>query len=486
MLDVLKTFAVDIFVRDCGSSTEKHGVIRLNFEEPAQCLQMLNKEVLREDPRIAFKLSPAGVFFYRLYFKAFYSGVFKAPHIRIEIEGEEPRSISLGVFEISSILEAPLLGRSAHENRRIFVESIGGRQKPAFYYVHGNSGTGKSRLLRECRDELLARGFSVYAFNGEGEKNSSYDHFVRRLLSKICKLPLLEPRNHSGTHQVDQVDRERPTGAESLLSMLYDPSCQPSQHTALCNATLLGLLSQRKSAVIIDNLQFFDDTTIEFVNSAISSTLDTPDQTAWLLGINTELISGEMAVNRLSIRLQELSAEFDSGCISLHVSGFSEDEAMLYLDHMISGAENPAERLFSDSHPYLAKLIIKNAGRNPLYLRQALYYVEDQGAIRRSSNQLVIVDIDAFHRSINSLPPETKTLIRKRWEFLKPHLGEEYERLAQALTVLIAAPLRLLQRLGFSGSSVWKLAESGILVVTESDEVHFYHRQLFLYFSEVY
>jgi hypothetical protein len=146
------------------------------------------------------------------------SGRLAAPHITVEIDGEPPSLLRLDPIEVSSILAMPLIGARQHEAMASFRQRVSARDKPVYFHLYGQSGTGKSRLLREFRDELLGRGFLVFMFNGEDELNSSFDNFVRKLALTICKLPMLDQVVRPSAADTGFTVAE---GDQMLLDLLY-------------------------------------------------------------------------------------------------------------------------------------------------------------------------------------------------------------------------------------------------------------------------
>jgi hypothetical protein len=484
-LNLLSTFSVDVLVRNSSvNSAPISGRICLNPDDLVKRFWLFNREIESDDPAVSFTLDSGESFFQRFYFRARLSGRLRAPHVAVEVEGEPLEVLHLDPIEVSSILAVPLIGVRQNAALALFRHSVSARDKPVFFHVYGQSGTGKSRLLREFRDELLGRGYLVFVFNGEDERNSSFDHFVRRLASTICKLPML-----------DRV--VRPTAADSgfeseesgrmILNLLYCDSSRPSQNREQSCGTILELLATRKAAIVIDNMQFLDADTIALINTALTETTGAAARTVWVLGLNTDVVTSEMPAANLSSRLRMRAAEETDSVFAIQVEGFTKEDALHYLDEALAGHSSEADdERFTMTHPETAYLIINRVGTRPLFMEQALQHAVDRGGLGLRDGRLYVTDIEQFHGAINGLPGRIRELIAKRWDFVRERLQKGATLLVQSLAELISMPMLIAQRLGIQRDDIHTLVNLGIVDITESNEVRFHHRQHYLFFADLY
>jgi tetratricopeptide (TPR) repeat protein len=484
-LSLLSTFSVDVLVNNEGvNSPAVSGRVRLEPSDLIDRFWLYNQDPPATDPSVPFMLEPGESFFHRFYLRARRSGRLAAPRITVEVDGERPKRLRLQPIEVSSILAVPLIGKRPHDALALFRQSVSARDKPIYFHLHGQSGTGKSRLLREFRDELLGRGFLVFTFNGEDERNSSFDNFVRKLASTICKLPMLDQvvRPAAADTGFDAVG-----GDQSLLDLLYCDASRPSQNRDSAIRTVLGLLATRKAAVVIDNMQFLDADTIALINTAITETRGTAARNAWVIGLNTDVLTAEMPAAGLSGRLKALAADEPDSVLTFHVEGFTQEDARHYLDEALAGdISETRDTLFTATHPDTSALIINRVGTRPLFLEQALQYAADRGGLGLRAGRLYVADIERFHSAIEGLPGRIRELIAKRWSFIGGRLPAGAVSLVKALAELISMPMPIAHHLGVTRDEIHTLVGLGIVDITESNEVRFHHRQHYLYFTDLY
>lgn len=482
-LTLLSTFCVDVLVENhsinCGPVK---GAINLDASDIVDRFWLFNDDISLDNPSIEFMIESGESCFKRLYFRARRTGKLAPPTIRINVEGCEPEILRLDSLEISSILAVPLTGKTQNDALARFRHGVSAKDKPFFCHIHGNSGTGKTRLVREFRDELLGRGFLTFLFNAEDERNSSFDHFVKRLIATVCKLPLLD---HVVAPTEPNLGLEGEASGQALLDLLYSDAARPSADLEATITAVVELLSSRKVAVVIDNIQFLDASTISLINAVITRTAGTATRNVWVLCLNTEVITPEMPAAHLSGRLRMLSAEDPSEAQEVRLEGFTIEDACLYLDYALAGEPGSGEH-FSLTYPQTSSLILERVGTRPLYLEQSLQHAADRGGLGWRAGRLRVIDIDKFHAAISELPARIQQLIAKRWEFVNKKIPQGSVRLVQALAELISMPMQLVLNLGIARSEIHVLTNLGIVDINETNEVTFHHQQHYLFFAELY
>jgi hypothetical protein len=483
-LSLLSTFCVDVLVQNNSiNAAPAVGVISLDVVDLADRFWLFNREIPAPDLSVPFTLDSGESFFKRFYFRARRTGKLAAPIIRVGVDGDEPETLRLDPLEVSSILAVPLTGKTQNDALARFRHSVSAIDKPVFCHIHGESGTGKSRLLREFRDDLLGRGFVTFTFNAENERNSSFDHFVKRLTSTICKLPMLDNVvRPSATH----VGFEHEERGGALIELLYSENSRPSSNPEKAIKTVLELLQERKVAVAIDNMQFLDAATIHLINTAITEMAGTAARNVWVLGLNTEVVTAEMPAASLSARLRSLAADDPDKVLAVKLEGLSQHDAKLYLDHALAGEPLESTERFTVIYPQTAALILERAGTHPLFLEQALQHAADRGGLGLRAGRLRVIDIAEFHSAIEQLPDRIRQLIANRWDFVRRKLQPGALLLVQSLAELINIPMQIAYQLGIKRSDIHTLANLSFVDISESNELAFHHRQYYLFFTELY
>jgi len=482
---VLSTFCLDVLVQnEWSDSAGVAGHLALQAADMHEHFWLLNRDISDLDYRVPFNLQPGQSFFQRFHLRARHAGRLPPPRITALFDGDkDARSLLLPRIDVSALLAVPLIGERQHRALNSFRHLVDRRDQPIFCHVYGASGTGKTRLIREFRDELLGHGFTVFTFNGEDELNSSFDQVVRRLVSAITKLPLLEQVN------APEDLRPAPHGDAAngpLLDLLYGRHAKPSDNPEPSARIVLQLILDRKVALVVDNIQYFDAATIFLFNLAVTETAGASARNAWIFGLNTDLSSSELPATKLSSRLLSLAAETPQTVLAVHVEGFTETDARLYLDQALGSPPANADASFTQTYPETTRRILELVGPQPLFLEQTLRFAEDRGCLALHLGRLQVIEPDLFHAVLQGLPRKIETLIERRWEVLRPRLTVAEVDLVESVAQLICLPATLAQKLDASWDNIQHLVRLGVLKLTESNEVGFHHRQHYLYFSAHY
>ncbi|HEX2834442.1 MAG TPA: AAA family ATPase [Thermoanaerobaculia bacterium] len=483
-LSIRSTFAVDVLLTNAGIHSDAiRGRIRIE-PETFESYRLLNHDLL-VDPTIEFSVGAGASRFERLLFRARRDGKLKPPRIVVERADGTAEELRLDPIVVSSILAVPLVGEAAHNARRRFQETAGARNKPIFYYLHGGSGTGKSRLLLELRDELLARSFSVFSFNGADESLASFDVFIRHLVARLAKLPLLE-----GIEAPEEkVITEASERGVSILELLYAPEFSPAKNIAICLRSVQSLLASRKAAILIDNLQYFDDETIAFLNEIVSAGASSDAKTVWAFGINDDMTTPEMPASAFAGRLAAHSTEHPEDTIQIVVSGFSDDDRLHYLNEALTLSETlaPDAPSFVAAYPRTARMILDaTESHKPLFLEQTLHYAADRGALRLLHGVMYVANIEELDVALASLPPNVRTILARRWERIRTRLSEGALRAIGALSILSVIPLMMGKALGFTNDDARSLESRGLVRITDTNDARFHHEQHERFFTELY
>ncbi|HEY3062410.1 MAG TPA: BREX system ATP-binding domain-containing protein [Chloroflexota bacterium] len=348
-------------------------------------------------------------------------------------------------------LDAPIVcpitvGREAHLSavERLLGEVAGGHGRTLL--VTGEAGIGKSRLVSELRERAVQRGLAVvqgHCF--ESDRALPYAPFVDLLRSFLTQRATESLAHHLGPGRDELIrlvpelaaDNERTDGTASL-----DPE-QQKQRLFQALTGLIGQLSQQRPLiVIIEDVHWADETSLELLRSIARSAV----QRALLLvvtyradeitdGLRALLTSLDRERLAVELRLQQLSLD--------------ELDAML---RAIFRLERPTRREFLD-------LLHAQTEGNPFFVEEVLraligvgdIFVEDGSWDRKPVGELRVprsVD-DAVQRRTAQLSSSAREVValaavagrRFEFELLRALTGDDESRLLEIVKELIGAGL---------------------------------------------
>ena len=141
---------------------------------------------------------------------------------------------------------------------------------------YGSSGTGKSRLLRECSDVFLNSGYKVFSFNysspdsSETEGISLYS-LIQELILRLYGLDE-DIINQITENKLDQIPEKNQTGRLDLIRFVFENRNSLSKVNSASFVPLFEKMGSEKLLYIFDDIQTYDDDIIT-LSSKICTTI---------------------------------------------------------------------------------------------------------------------------------------------------------------------------------------------------------------------
>lgn len=372
--------------------------------------------------------------------------------------------LETGTFEGCWLLETPYFGDMDK------LEQLG-RMTMSLYgtviAVHGSSGAGKTRYLRELQDRRLLTGRKCLwsdAVHTEGNAVT----WLRYVLSRLYALPLIQVEQYSKQSFPDVKER-------IVTDLLYDPDFSlTSKSIQQISAVLLKTLERQDMLLILDNVQDFDQDTIVILNTILNLMPDAQGAHL-LLSFNTDLLYKQESAASFFQRIQQLSREDSTHYDLYEVTGLDPKDTMLFIRSCLLNAE-AAERETEQSWRPVIKQIADAAGNNPLYLEQLLLYLCERDILRVEGNHLYVFDNHGLPTCLSQLPRTTQDLLKQRWSMLEKNVSvprKALERVVRFLCFFGELRPRFIQQAGLDEDAVEYLIGAGFL--RQEVGLTFYH-----------
>lgn len=483
--ELYETVALDIFLTN-NTLEAIEGTITVDESTANGATLLLDRDVRRARFRIPFKIPRAGLFSRRLYFKIMKPGAtVPLPKYSILTSGLVLRDLRVRKpLEVPALLRPPLIGRLYNAIQRNVRRLVSARDTAISVALHGASGTGKSRLLDELRDDFVAVGYTVYRFRGENTGVTTFDEVLRKYVAKRYRLPL-----SPATEEQGRQSPRRALGSPLVHRILYDANYQPSNHFAECRELVFSSLQDTKTAFFIDDLQSFDDTTVTFLNELVSRGDGTGSRTALVFTVNTDLTAKGSSCMRLLERLDGLrrGAGRDAARVMVEsIAGFSKPDAKSYLDHCFAVPGTPPSQRFTVRYPETADLFLEHVPLNPLFIEQFLRFLLQADIIGRDGDALEVLDPGAFNDTLrHAVPHDLSVLLDRRWNFVRGKVGAAGQGFIDLLALFVYLPLSVAVRWRVPQSLLYRLRDYGFVRMDDRNMVVFYHQLFFRYFKQV-
>lgn len=246
--------------------------------------------------------------------------------------------------------------------------------------IAGSSGTGKTRILRECQNIFLRNGYRIISLTGQEDFSSHY--FIKEIIAFLYEIPsdeiieLLEDKiNSTNANQETIINTDVETAINLLRLIINSVTEEDLQNVLNIYATIIfEKLSQHKIALMIDNLQFTGKVFQKFIEEYVyySVNKQTVNQAVLVAVFNTDYMTSktsELLYNLLHANIKH--------CFSSTLEGFKEKEhGILFLQELTRTSDNENRSFFSE--------IIDRISLNPYNLFQMVKYLEELDIINIS------------------------------------------------------------------------------------------------------
>ena len=241
----------------------------------------------------------------------------------------------------------------------------------------GGSGTGKTRVLTECKNIFLKKGYRIVSLSGQ--KNFSSHYLIKELIAFLYEIPsdeilgMLEEKlfstksnknlslNTDAEKAIELLKKIVSSNTEELLQEVLD------MHSDI----LYEKFSKNNNVLIIDNIQFTGKAFQNFIEGYVYYALNQQkiNKSVLMLAFNTDYIterSSELLYNILHSNIKH--------CLSYELTGFKQKEqGILFLQELTRTHNDENIEFFSE--------IIDKISLNPYYLFQTTKYLEESEII---------------------------------------------------------------------------------------------------------
>lgn len=445
--------------------------IKLNWDNTKNCFKPLNcndEELLQ--------LAPNTTIIKKFFFKlVIYKNIVRFPSV-IVYSNNFYKCYSFGSAQCSWIGECSLQGYSYKKIKGEFQAKLFNSSFFRGLNIYGTSGTGKSRLLKESEYVALANGFRVVRFSVDKKNNTA--NFLQKVIAEfICALydiPNLE----------EYIQTSDSNNLNEIYSMILTIKLHPIQQPYL-EQTVVPMIVQKlrdtKCYISFDNLQYFPNQFISFLNELVENLLISNQHCKSRMGFtfNTDYIYN-----------QDECMDFYSNIIcnkeklyNIKLEGFkSNGEATVFLNQLMPNMN-------IDSF-YIDK-IIDATDKNPFYIKSYLEQLETEGILCQKDDCYVIMPFkyNEFTKKVSIIPGNIRETVKIRWNYyLLDHDENSSIKILSLLHIFQYLNNNLIALFSLSKSLIVELLNHHFLKRETENEVIYYfeHDLTEKFFSQEY
>ena len=398
-----------------------------------------------------------------------------------------PKNVEFKALESRN--KGRLIGQSYEQylsnfKKNVLFDTI--KLKISIFY--GNSGTGKSKLFQECLNSSKVNGYDIVDFGSlNNSKNLlSIQDFIQKILVAIynISLDMLEEMIKAIKFQDNNDSFIMKQPEYCMLADIFDVTDNTDMQKWISQYLDLIVLklAKCKFLIAIDNVQFFDNEIIDLLDSICTRLIVTnPCNTKFLLTFNVDYIKKDSKVSRfLSKYTSDASLTYTE-----HITGFkSSQECYEFLQESFSIGE-----VFQKTD---IEYIVKNLNRNPFYLEQMIYWLQEKQVLEPKENSYKIRNHILFKHLIRNIPNTVYDILLERWNYYKEHSESEIEKaiiLFSAIHLYNGLTKMDIDELKISWDIVIELERLGFITIEDTFyhiNVKFRHDLIDKFFAKMY
>lgn len=351
--------------------------------------------------------------------------------------------------------------------------------------LYGVSGTGKTRLLQELSEVLLKNKYRIISFIGT-EKESAFSA-LKEIVYFLYEIPrdeiLTEMQNDSNLMETIS---KNPTANQAylLVKNLKKAFAEQQIIEFIDNSfeIIFENLSQTKTALVIDNIQYFGKSFSYFIKKYLtySKNQACKNTSVIFFSVNMDYITKDS--KDLLEFIQELETDFYY-FETFKVTGFkTENNGILFLRELL--------QLHDENMDNELKLILQKTSLRPYYIYQGIYYLLGKEAIQCIEDQKgYIISMDAFYDAVKGMPMGINKIIKFRWEmFLNKDkiVSETVELILSTLYLFRELSSDVIELLSLPKDVIASLHENMFLDINMDGNYCFDHDILEAFFSSYY
>lgn len=241
-------------------------------------------------------------------------------------------------------------------------------------------------------------------------------------------------------------------------------------------------LAKNKIIIAVDDMQFLNDSIFNLIDEICSRLVKIkPCNTKFLFIFNVDYIKRN---SKADVFLGNYTSN-SSISLTRHVTGFENSkECFEFLQEMFSIGD-----IFQKNE---LNTIAENLNKNPFYLEQMIYWLQDKNVLEQSDNHYIITNEFQLKSLIRNIPNTVFDILEKRWIYYMQQSSSNSEEaivLFSAIHLYQEIEKRDIDNLRISWSTLKELEYNGFILLEDTFNtiiIKFRHDLLDKFFSKLY
>ena len=345
------------------------------------------------------------VFNIRLYIVPMIAGELEIPPIQVNCKQSKYAELKKIKIKVEEVDTPPYIGAlNLIEN---IANEVDLRTRIITTVISGDSGVGKSRFSKEVIRKLLERNFDVYIIESKYFIDKTFSEFIVELLTQLYKIPnphLLSSKSDLYCNESNEYGytKEEKTLIEICVN---NKNLKYNEYKTQILEYVYSMFLKRKSALIVDDVQFLNDDSLSFLIDLFELNNNTGRHMITYI-FNTELL--DIHSKHFSFFYNITSRKI---CKCIELKDFSKEETRLFIDSILRIDNNLK---FSYVHTYIYELIIKHIPQRPFYLLQFIELAKEMKCISLKNGSFFVDNISRLHELLTCPRDKQIDILKKR------------------------------------------------------------------------
>lgn len=337
------------------------------------------------------------------------------------------------------------------------------RKKLCILLVYGTGGTGKTRILEECKAKLIKNHYNIISFIGF-DKDVSWNDIVIEIAFQVFGLE--KDLVSSISCEIDDIvlsDSEEPFKYKIVNFLRMLKKGQSIDNLEEYYEVIFSEMSRNKYAIIIDNLQSYSAEILTFLTKMIQfmgTHIKRKKSLALLMSLNTALVYEKEYLDFVA-SFQTIACSDDNvGILCENITGFTkEEQAIAYLKTLLCMDEYPL------NYKYL-KEILARSSLKPKYIELIAGKLLQEECILIENNEGIITDTTQFKKILEQIPPKYEEAFCSNFRHLQstyPLLVRDFEDILSCIYFFNILSPRMIELLELNKNAILELHKRDIL-----------------------
>lgn len=307
-----------------------------------------------------------------------------------------------------------LIGKQYEEIINQF--SLECKKQLSLLLVYGTGGTGKTRVLEECKAKLINNHFNIINFIGF-DQNATWKDVVIEIAFQVFGFE----KELATSILIEAKEIILPNSKEPLKSKIIDFLRALKKGKSINNLdeyyeVIFSAMSRNKYAIIIDNLQSYSSEILTFLKKMIQylgTHITRKNSFSLLMSLNTSLVYENEYLDFIA-SVQTATCSNDSvGIACENIIGFAkEEQAITYLQALLCLDDYPL------NYKYLKEVLSKSSLK-PKYIELVASRLFQEECVQISNNRGIITDKVRFKEVIEQIPSKYEEAFCSNFEHLR-------------------------------------------------------------------